>query len=75
MCHSIEFRVDYEGDREISPRHHLERVLLRKGTRLRTQIKPYVVGSDDNLIEVADLYVEDGTIMRRVPFASFAFVD
>ncbi len=75
MYHTVEFRVDFAADQEISPKHGLERVLLRKGERLLTQLKPYVVETGEDVTEVADLYLADGTTMRRVPFASFAFVD
>ncbi len=75
MYHTIKFRVGFKGDHEISPKHRLERVILRKGTRLRTQLKPYVVETDDGPIEVADLFLDDGTTMRGVPFGAFAFVE
>jgi hypothetical protein len=39
------------------------------------QIKPYVIETEDGLIEVADLYFADGTTTRRVPFEAFTFVD
>lgn len=75
MYQTIEFRIAFAGDREISPKHRLEQVLLRRGTRVRTQVKPYVVETSDGPMEVADLYIEDGTTVRGVPFASFSFVD
>jgi hypothetical protein len=75
MYHTIEFAVELMADLEVSPKHRLERLLLHKGTRLQAQIKPYVLESDDGPIEVADLFFEDGTTTRGVPFAWFSFAD
>ncbi len=47
---------------------------MKKGTRVRAQVKPYVVEADDGPVEVADLFFEDGTATRAVPFALFSFV-
>jgi hypothetical protein len=75
MYHTIEFAVELMADLEISPKHRLEQVLLRQGTRRQAQIKPYVVEGEGSLVEVADLFFEDGTATRMVPFACFSFVD
>jgi hypothetical protein len=75
MFHTLQFAVAVTVDLEISPKHHLERLLIEQGTRVRAQIKPYVVETDDGLIEVADLFFEDGTTTRRMPFENFTFVD
>jgi hypothetical protein len=75
MNHTIEFAVELQADLEISPQQHLERLLLRKGTRLPAQVRPYVVEGDDGPVEVADLFFADGTATRTVPFACFSFVD
>ena len=64
MYHTIEFGVEFLGDLEISPKHRLERLQIQKGTRLQAHIKPYVVDSEDGLVEVADLFVADGTATR-----------
>jgi hypothetical protein len=74
MYHTIEFPEELMVDLEISPRHWLERMLIRRGTRLQAQIKPYVVQTKDGLVEVADLFFADGTTTRMVPFESFSFV-
>ena len=74
MYHQIQFVSDVRTDAETSPRHPLERLLLRRGSRRRAQVKPYVVEADDGLTEVADLFFDDGTGVRRVPFACFTFV-
>ena len=75
MYHTIEFTIDSTINVEVSPKHWLERVLVRKGTRRQAQLKPYVIETQDGLIEVADLFFDDGTATRRVRFESFAFVD
>jgi hypothetical protein len=74
MYHTIEFAVDFLADLEPSPKHRLERLLLRKRTRLQARIRPYVVEGEDGPVEVADLFFEDGTATRTVPFACFSFV-
>ena len=74
MYHQIEFVSDVQADVEISPRHPLERLLLRRGSRRRAQVRPYVVEAADGPAEVADLFFDDGTATRRVPFACFSFV-
>ncbi len=75
VYHTNEFGVEFLIDLEVSRRQPLERVRLRKGDRLRAQVKPYVAEAADGPVEVADLFFEDGTGTRRVPFACFAFVE
>jgi hypothetical protein len=75
MYHTIEFGDEFLVDLEISPKHHLEKVILPKGSRLRAEIKPYVVETEYGLVEVADLFLEDGTAARGVRFDTFAFID
>jgi hypothetical protein len=75
MFHTIKFTGDLTVDLEVSPKQPLERVRIRKGDRLRVQIKPYVVETEDGPVEVADLFFEDSTPTRMVPFNSFSFVD
>ncbi|HKB42068.1 MAG TPA: hypothetical protein VKD72_36920 [Gemmataceae bacterium] len=75
MYHTIEFDEALTIDLEISRKHPLERVSIRRGSRLRAQLKPYVVESDDGPTEVADLFFEDGSVTRGVPFAFFSFVE
>jgi hypothetical protein len=74
MYHSIKFTAECTVDVEISPKQPLERLRIQRGTRLRAQIKPYVVDTDGGPIEVADLFFEDGTATRMVPFACFSFL-
>jgi hypothetical protein len=73
MYHTIQFAADRWVDLEVSPRHHLERLLLRAGSPVLAQIRPHVVEGDDGPVEVADLFFEDGTATRDVPFACFCF--
>jgi hypothetical protein len=75
MYHTLEALIEFTVDLEISPLQRLERLCLHEGTRVRAQIRPYVVETEDGPVEVADLYFEDGTVTRRVPFSRFRFVE
>ena len=75
MYHTIQFAVEFVADLEVSPKHLLERAVLKPGTRLRAQVRPHVLETDDGPVEVADLFFEDGTTTRQVPFAYFTFVE
>jgi hypothetical protein len=75
VYHTIQFAVEFVADLEVSRKQPLERVRIRKGNRLQAQLKPYVIATDAGPVEVADLYFEDGSMTRRVPFAYFAFVE
>ena len=75
MYHTIEFGEDLIVGLEISARRWLERMRIRRGTRLRAQIKPYVVETGEGPVEVAELFFEEGTTTRMVPFGLFSFVD
>ncbi len=75
MYHTIEFITELLLDLEISRKKPLERTLIEAGTCLRAQIKPYVVETEDGPVEVADLFLEDGTSTSMVRFACFRFVD
>jgi hypothetical protein len=74
MYHTIEFRVTFTVDLEISSKQPLEQLCIREGTRLQAQLKPSVVETEGGPVEVADLFFADGTATRQVPFACFAFV-
>ena len=75
MYHTIEFTADRWVDLERSPRHPLERLLLRAGDRMPAQIKPYILEGVSGPVETADLFFEDGAAARGVPFACFCFVE
>lgn len=75
MYHTIEFAEEFLIDLEVSPKHRLEQMRVRRGTRFQAQIKPYVVETDGGPVEVADLFFADGTTTRMVPFELFSFMD
>jgi hypothetical protein len=75
MYHTIEFNADMRVDLEVSRERPLERLAVRKGTRTRAQIRPYVIEGAAGPVEVADLFFADGTATRQVRFAQFSFVD
>jgi hypothetical protein len=75
MYHSIEFTAELTVGVEVSSKQPLERLRIERGTRVRAQVKPYVVNSSGGPIEVADLFFQDGTATRKVPFAFFSFVE
>jgi hypothetical protein len=75
MYHTVEFAAEFMVDLEVSRKQPLERVLIRRGTRVRAQLRPYVVETDNGPVEVADLFFEDGTSTRGVRFEWFTFVE
>ena len=75
MYHTIEFATEFMVDLETSPKELLDRLCIQRGVRRRAQIKPYVMQTSRGPIEVADLFFEDGTATRTVPFFCFSFVD
>jgi hypothetical protein len=75
MYHTIQFTADLVFDLEVKPDQPLERVHVHRGTRLPAQVKPYVVETREGPVEVADLFFEDGTATRTVPFAYLHFTD
>jgi hypothetical protein len=75
MYHTIQFTTDAVLDLEISRKQPLERLRVRRGTRLRAQIRPYVVEAEGGPVEVADLFFEDGTSTRTVPWECLSFAE
>jgi hypothetical protein len=75
MYHTIEFFTDFVCDRETAPQQPLERVLIRRGSHLRVELRPYVVETNAGPVEVADLFFEDGGCTRMVPYACISFVE
>ena len=75
MYHTIAFTADLVVDLEVSPQQWLERTLIRRGTKVKAQIRPHVAETHEGPVEVADLFFEDGTTTRNVRFESFSFVD
>jgi hypothetical protein len=77
MYHMIEFNAALASDSE-NPRSSAKRsepLRVQKITRAIVRLRPYVVEIDKELVEVADLQFEDGTIAAQVPFAMFHFVE
>lgn len=75
MYHTVEFSADVQVDLEISRTQRLERMLIRRGAHVAAQLRPHVAESEYGPVEVADLFFEDGSATRDVPFACFRFVD
>jgi hypothetical protein len=75
MYHTIEFGIEFMVDLEVSRNQPLERMLIRRGTRARAQLRPYVLEAADGPVEVADLFLEDGTSIRGVRFEWFSFAE
>ena len=75
MYHTIEFGTRTGVDLEVPGQTRLEQVLIKPGTRLRAQVKPYVVEWSLGPAEVADLFLDDGSIARTVRFGCFRFLD
>src|SRR5262249_3314765 len=73
--HTIQFNAEFTVDVEISRKQPLERLRIRRGTRIRAQIKPRIMETTSGPFEVADLFFEDGTTTRMVPYACFHFVE
>jgi len=75
MFHTIQFVAEFVALPEVVPQQQRRRVLIRKGDRLKAQVRPYVVETNRGLVEVADLCFEDGSMTRRVPYRYFSFVE
>jgi hypothetical protein len=75
MYHTIQFCAEFVALPEVVPQGQRRRALIRKGDRLKAQVRPYVVETRRSPAEVADLLFEDGSMTRRVPYRCFAFVD
>jgi hypothetical protein len=75
MYHAIEFCSAFIADLEVSPNQRLERLRIRKGTRARVHLLPYVEETPRGPVEVADLCFDDGTLVRQVRYERFRFVE
>jgi hypothetical protein len=75
VYHTIEFFINLVADVEVAPQKPLERLLIHQRSRLRVQLKPYVLEGAHGPVEVADLFLEDGSCIRAVPFACLTFVE
>ena len=75
MYHTLMFATEIHADLETSPKHLLKKVRIRAGTGLKAQLKPYVVEGKTGPVEVADLFFEGGSAIRKIPFKFFFFLD
>jgi len=75
MYHTIQFRLKGLAELETPGKPQLERLVIHQGTRLNAQIKPYVYETERGPVEVADLFLEDGSVARAVRYATFVFVN
>jgi hypothetical protein len=75
VFHVVEFVSAFLADMEVSPKHRLEQLRIRRGMRARVQLRPHVVEGPQGPAEAADLFFEDGTVIRGISYAQFRFVD
>jgi hypothetical protein len=75
VFHHIEFMRAVLVDIAIPGQARLEQVNIKKGTRLRAQVKAYVMETDAGPVETADLFLEDGSWARTIKFRAFRFLD
>lgn len=75
MYHTIQFTVEILADLETPGKGTIQVPLVKAGSQVRTRLQPYVTETETGPVEVADLYFEDGTAIRTVPFACFRFVE
>jgi len=77
VFHMIEFNVPLPDPelREEDMRPRSDPLRVRRVTRALVKLRPYVVTLSGDLVEVADLHFEDGTVAHQVPYARFHFVD
>lgn len=73
MNHRLRFLTDQQFDLQLPGRARLEQVLVRAGDEIEAQVRPYVRESDDGPVELADLYLGEGTLLAvRMAYFSFA---
>ena len=75
MYHTIEFRLRGIAALETPDTSNLAQLVIKQGTRFSAEIRPYVVETERGPVEVADLFLEDGSVARAVRYATFSFVD
>ena len=75
MYLTVQFCAEFVALPEVVPQGQRRRALIRKGDRLKAQVRPYVVETRWGPAEVADLLFEDGSVARRVPYRCFSFVE
>jgi hypothetical protein len=67
MYDTIEFASEFIANLEVCPNSRVEGLVIRKGELFRARIKPYVAETADGPVEVADLFLDDGTPTFQVP--------
>jgi hypothetical protein len=75
MVHEIEFQRVSLADVERPEYAYPQRVVIQKGTRFTAHVQPHVAESAAGPIEVADLQLDDGTLMRAIRFSAFRFLE
>jgi hypothetical protein len=75
VYHTVEFTKELVVVLQTSLKEPLSQTPLRKGTRRRARVRPYVAETEDGLVEMADLHFEDGTAAAEIPFACFRFAE
>lgn len=73
MMQRIQFRCRAVLDFDTGKRH-LQRIKVRRGERLSCKLRPHVIQLGGDLVEVADLQVNSGTLLN-VPYRAFFFVN
>lgn len=74
VYHTIQFNRGLVADLAVARNRRLEQLRVRTGTRLRAQVRPYVVEGRAGPVEVADLFFDGGALLQ-IPCESFSFVD
>jgi hypothetical protein len=75
VYHTIRFVDDLLVQFVCAGRHRRAQLLIPKGTPVQVQIQPYVRETEKGPVEMADLLLEAGPVVHRMPWACFAFVD
>ena len=75
MFHQIEFCRMTFADVERPEYVFMQRLVIKEGERLAARLKPYVQESAAGPVEVADLCLDDGSILKAVHYAAFRFLD
>jgi hypothetical protein len=75
VYHTLTFSDDLRIHSPDGTGHGQQRRLIPKGTPLQARTRPYVVEGEDGPVEVADLFLPDGTALHMLPFECFSFVE
>jgi hypothetical protein len=75
MFQQIEFCWAVIADIERPEDALIQRLVIREGDCLLVRCKPHVAESANGIVEVANLCLEDGTVVKEVRYAAFRFLD